>query len=171
MFIFFVGNGINLMLSLTTFLLILATIIIAGLAYYAGKLLQQLGAQKQLQKEATAKKLQGLIISDNKALNSVLIITRAMREEQCDFSEGCWRISVLLSSLKTVDSSMLPFPNIFKFYDGIKHLSILDDRKQLSKKERMQQDLTRMKLESSLREGIQLELVPLEAYVREKVSS
>ena len=124
-----------------------------------------------MQQQAELARQQGLALHDHKVFASVLIITRAMKEEQCDFSEGCWRISVLLSSLKTVDSSTLPFPNVFKFYDGIKHLSILDDRKQLSKKERMQQDLTRMKLESSLREGIQLELVPLEAYVREKVTS
>ena len=37
---------------------------------------------------------------DVKALKSVIIITRAMQEEQCDFSEGCWRLSVLLDSLK-----------------------------------------------------------------------
>jgi hypothetical protein len=158
------------MLSLTTLLIILAVTIIAGLAFYAGRLLQLVAAQKKAQQAAELAKNQGLLVSDNKALESVLLITRAMREEQCDFSEGCWRISVLLSSLKTIDATTLPFKNIFAFYEGIKDLAILDERKKLPKKQRMQQDLKRMKLESSLNLGITEELVELEQYVREKIA-
>ena len=159
------------MLSTTTLLIILAVLIVTALAFYAGRLLQQVAAQTRAQKEASAKQQQGLIASDTKALDSVLLITRAMREEQCDFSEGCWRISVLLSSLKTIDDLALTFPIIFKFYDGIKHLAILSDRKLLPKKERMKQDFTRMKLESELYEDIKSELVLLEQYTREKLDT
>ena len=159
------------MFSLTTFLIAVAVVIIVALAFYAGRLLQQVATQERAQQEVKSQQQKGLVAFDTKALDSVLIITRAMREEQCEFGEGCWRLSILLSSLKTIDSVAVTFPTIFKFYDGIKHLAILDDRKKLTKKERMQQDLTRMKLESDLHEDIKVELVSLEQYTRAKLDT
>ena len=67
-----------------------------------------------------------------------------MQEEQCEFDEGCWRLSVLLSSLKTLTQLSEKFPGIFGLYDEIKNLSILDARKKLTKKERMREDYQRM---------------------------
>ena len=80
--------------------LFLAVIIIASLAFYAGKLLKQLSAQKLAQQQAELAHQQALAKHDHNVLASVKIIVRAMQEEQCDFSEGCWRLSVLLDSLK-----------------------------------------------------------------------
>ncbi|MBL4823430.1 MAG: DUF2489 domain-containing protein [Colwellia sp.] len=150
--------------------IIFAVVIITALSFYAGKLLQQLKKQKQLQQQAELSRQQGLASHDHKVLASVLIITRAMKEEQCDFSEGCWRLSVLLTSLKMSDELALQFPAIFKLYEEIKHLSILDDRKQLAKSQRMKQDYQRITLEAELHGDIVKDLDLLQQYTVERMS-
>ncbi|MBL4900272.1 MAG: DUF2489 domain-containing protein [Colwellia sp.] len=150
--------------------IILAVVIIAALSFYAVKLLRQLAKQKQLQEQAELARQQGLASHDHKVLASVLIITRAMKEEQCDFSEGCWRLSVLLTSLKMSDELALQFPAIFKLYNEIKHLSILDDRKQLAKSQRMKQDYQRITLEAELHSEIVKDLDLLQQYTVERMS-
>ena len=99
-----------------------------------------------------------------------MIIVRAMKAEQCDFSEGCWRLSVLLDSLKTSEEIAQQFPAIFELYNRIKALSILDSRKELPKKERMEEDLQRIKAEAELHTEIEKDLVLLHQYALERIS-
>ncbi len=158
------------MLDFWHYALIAAVIVIAGLAFYAGKLLKQLAVQKAQQKQAQYDRQLALNKHDNKVFSSVLLITRAMKEEQCEFDEGCWRISVLLGSLKTYSALELQFPSIFALYDKIKELAILDDRKKLTKKERMQQDYQRMKAEAELHDSIVAELDQLHRFTDEQIA-
>ncbi len=150
--------------------IILAVIIVAALSFYAGKLLRQLSKQKQAQQQAELERQKGLEAHDHKVFSSVVVITRAMKEEQCDFSEGCWRLSVLLTSLKLSSDLTSQFPTIFKLYDGIKHLSILDGRKKLTKPQRMKEDYQRITLEAQLRNEIIQELDLLQQYTVERMS-
>lgn len=152
------------------FAILLAVVIIAALSFYAVKLLRALAKQKQLQQQAELARGQALASHDHKVLSSVQIITRAMKEEQCDFSEGCWRLSVLLASLKMSSELELQFPAIFKLYNGIKHLSILDGRKQLDKSQRMKQDYQRMTIEAELHSEIVKDLDLLQQYTVERMS-
>ncbi|MBL4941567.1 MAG: DUF2489 domain-containing protein [Colwellia sp.] len=149
---------------------VVAVIIVVGLAFYAGKLLKQLSAQKQAQQQTELAQQQALAKHDHKVLASVKIIVRAMQEEQCDFSEGCWRLSVLLDSLKLSSKLMPQFPAIYKLYNEIKHLSILGDRKQLEKKQRMQQDYQRITIEAKLHNDIVADLDLLHQYTTERMS-
>lgn len=150
--------------------LVVAIIIIASLAFYAGKLLKQLSAQKQAQQQAELAHQQALAKHDHKVLASVKIIVRAMQEEQCDFSEGCWRLSVLLDSLKLSSELSQQFPAIYKLYNEIKHLSILEDRKQLDKKQRMKQDYQRITLEAQYHSKIVSDLDLLQQYTTERMA-
>jgi hypothetical protein len=150
--------------------LVLAVIIVVSLAFYAGKLLKQVSAQKLAQQQAQLAHQQALARHDHKVLASVKIIVRAMKEEQCDFSEGCWRLSVLLDSLKLSPELAQQFPAIFKLYNEIKHLSILDERKQLEKKQRMKEDYQRMSIEAQLHSEIVADLDLLQQYVTERMS-
>lgn len=150
--------------------LILAVVIIAALAFYAGSLLRQVARQKQSQQQAELAHKSALAGHDHKVLASVLLITRAMKEEQCDFSEGCWRLSVLLDSLKTSNELDQQFPAIFKLYNKIKHHSILDKRKQLPKQQRMKEDFQRMSIEQQLHEQIVTDLDLLQQYTTERMS-
>jgi len=144
--------------------------IIIGLAIYAKQLLSQVKEQQRLQQQAQEQKTQALRQHDTKVLNSVVIIVRAMKEKQCDFSEGCWRLSVLLDSLKASDSHNGQFPAIFTLYEKIKHLSILEARKDLNKQARMKEDLQRMKLEAEMQPAIVADLELLHQFANEQLS-
>ena len=148
-----------------------AVIIIAALAFYAATLLTQLKQQsvkieqvKQEQKKALAK-------HDTKILSSVVIIARAMKEEQCDISEGCWRLSVLLDSLKLSDSLSNEFPAIFELYQAIKHMPIHEERKNLAKQARMKLDFERIKAEANLAEKIKADIELLHQYAAQRISA
>lgn len=151
------------------YLIIAGALVVAGLAFYAGMLLRQLKLQREKQAEAELTHIQKLQQHDKKVLDSVVIIVRAMKEEQCDLSEGCWRLSVLLDSLKTSSELSLQFPSIFALYNAIKHMPILEERKKLKKKERMKLDLERMKQESQLATAIHQDLEQLHQYANERI--
>ncbi len=151
--------------------IVAAVIIISALAFYAGKLLKQVALQKRQQEQAAIAQQLALQQHDKKVLDSVLIITRAMQEKQCDFSEGCWRLSVLLDSLKLTSQLDQKFPAIFELYNEIKHLSILDNRKQLAKKQRMKEDYQRMTTEARLYDNIVIDIDSLHQYTTEQINS
>jgi len=151
--------------------IIIAVFIIAALAFYAGRLLRQLALQKTAQQQTALAHQQALARHDHKVLSSVLLITRAMKAEQCEFDEGCWRLSVLLGSLKTSSELEAQFPAIFKLYNKIKHLAILGDRKQLSKQERMKEDFQRMTIEAELHQEIVSDLDLLQQYTTERMGT
>ncbi|AOW77108.1 hypothetical protein A3Q34_09715 [Colwellia sp. PAMC 20917] len=146
-------------------------IIIAALVFYAVKLLSQLKAQTAKIKQAEQDKKIALAKHDSKILSSVVIIAHAMKEEQCDIAEGCWRLSVLLDSLKLSSGLSAEFPAVFELYDKIKHMPILDARKKLAKNERMKLDFERMKAESDLSAQIKIDVTSLHQYAQERMSA
>ncbi|WP_206482966.1 DUF2489 domain-containing protein [Thalassotalea sp. G2M2-11] len=153
------------------YLIVIGVLIITVLASYAIKLLKQLKAQTNQQKQLAEQKQQALKTHDKKILDSVVIIVRAMKEEQCDISEGCWRLAVLLDSLKTVNDLSVQFPAIFELYSAIKHMPILEARKKLSKQERMKFDLERTKIEARLQPSVFQAVDHLHNYAVEKISA
>ncbi|ALO36279.1 hypothetical protein CMT41_17225 [Colwellia sp. MT41] len=150
--------------------LLLAVIIVLVLAFYAGKLLKQVAQQKQQQAQAKIKQQQALNKHDKKVFDSVLLITRAMQQEQCEFDEGCWRLSVLLSSLKTVTEVTSKFPGIYTLYDEIKGFAIRDARKALTKKERMREDYQRMKALNEMHDKVVADLDVLHQFTSEQLT-
>ncbi len=148
----------------------LAVAIVLALAFYAGKLLKQLAQQKEQQAEAVLAQQQALNKHDTKVFDSVLLITRAMQQEQCEFDEGCWRLSVLLSSLKTLTNLPEKFPGIYGLYDAIKDLAIRDARKLLTKKERMREDYQRMKALDSMHNDVVSDLGSLYDFTTEQLT-
>ncbi|MDG1751843.1 MAG: DUF2489 domain-containing protein [Thalassotalea sp.] len=153
------------------YLIVIAAIIVISLAFYAIKLLKQLKLQTTQQKQAELDRQLALNKHDKKVIDSVVIIVRAMKEEQCDISEGCWRLSVLLDSLKTSENHSAQFPAIFELYAAIKHMPILDARKKLEKRERMKLDLERVKTEARLLEAVKSDIESLHQYAVERVKS
>ena len=148
-----------------------AVIIIAALAFYAVKLLSQLKKQTAKIELVDQERKIALAKHDTKILKSVVIIAHAMKEEQCNVAEGCWRLSVLLDSLKLSEKLSEEFPAIFELYNEIKHMPILEERKKLAKKERMELDLLRMKAESNLSAKIKVDVTSLHQYAQERVSA
>ena len=154
-----------------SYLIVIAVIIVATLAIYAIKLLKQLQEQTEKQAQVEKERQQALNQHDKKILDSVVIIVRAMKEEQCDISEGCWRLSVLLDSLKTSDNHHQQFPAIFELYEAIKHMPIMEARKKLEKRERMKLDLERVKTEARLADAVKDNVNSLHQYAVERVNT
>jgi len=152
------------------YILFIGIAIIFGLSWYAYRLLKQVNVQMEKQKVLEIKKQQALKVHDKKVIDSIVIIVRAMKEEQCDFAEGCWRLCVLLDSLKLSENLSTHFPAIFELYNAIKHMPILEKRKELEKKERMKLDLERMKIEAKLANNIKNDLEQLHQYALERIS-
>ncbi|WP_077340005.1 DUF2489 domain-containing protein [Pseudocolwellia agarivorans] len=150
--------------------IVLALLIIVPLAIYAGMLMSRLKKQTADQAIAEQEKQASLKQHDTKILKSVVIIVRAMKEEQCDLSEGCWRLSVLLDSLKLSSELESLFPSVYQLYNAIKHMPILEERKKLAKQERMKLDFERMKLEADLKPKIQQDVNELHQYANERLS-
>ncbi|WP_076419457.1 DUF2489 domain-containing protein [Colwellia sp. UCD-KL20] len=150
--------------------IVLALLIIVPLAIYAGMLMSRLKKQTAAQAIAEQEKQASLKQHDTKILKSVVIIVRAMKEEQCDLSEGCWRLSVLLDSLKLSSELESLFPSVYQLYNAIKHMPILEERKKLAKQERMKLDFERMKLEATLKPKIQQDVNELHQYANERLS-
>jgi len=156
--------------TITVILIGVAFAVVLGLSIYAGRLLWLLKKQRETQAQQQIAKQKALAGHDSKVLQSVLIIVKAMQEEQCDYSEGCWRLSVLLDSLKLSNQMENEFPAIFNLYNQIKHLSILDERKQMAKRDRMKQDVERMKVEAECYDEISKSLPLLHQYTSERLA-
>lgn len=150
------------------YLALLGIVIIGVLAAVATKLLRQLNQQKASQAQAQEAQQQAHQQHDKKIISSVIIIVRAMKEEQCDIAEGCWRLSVLLDSLKLSQDLQLEFPAVFQLYEAIKHMPILEARKKLDKQARMKLDYDRIKLEASLAKDIKRDIELLHQYANER---
>ncbi|GAA6204871.1 DUF2489 domain-containing protein [Thalassotalea sp. SU-HH00458] len=154
-----------------SYLIVIAVLIVASLAFYAIKLLRQLKKQTAQQAQAEQERQRSLNQHDKKILDSIVIIVRAMKEEQCDISEGCWRLSVLLDSLKTSENHHQQFPAIFELYEAIKHMPILEARKKLEKRERMKLDFERVKIEARLADAVKENVNTLHQYAAERVAA
>jgi len=140
--------------------LVVGAAIIAGLAFYAGQLLYKLNVQKKLiskqQAEQQQKLKQSRLKRNAKLADSIHLIARAMNEKQCDYSEGCLRIWVLMSqySFDTERDLTTAYPGIYKMYDVVKEMPTHDSRKKYAKKEIFKQDTARWHAEESLSDEI-----------------
>lgn len=138
--------------TLTIILLVIGTSILAGLAFYAGKLLCQLKTQNAAIQQKVAQRNETLV-------ESITTIAKSMEQGQCEVSEGALRLAVLFDHLSNSVEANYPeqYPAIHGLNEKIKHLAILEERKKLAKQERMKQDLIRVKAEAEFEEQIMLE--------------
>lgn len=127
-------------------LFIIALIVTVALAVYAGKLFLLLRVQKKQQLEQQQKHIAYLD-------ESILTISRAMHEEQCELSEGSLRLWVLLENRSPADitQNMTEYPGIYQMYSVVKDMPTHKARQQQDKKLTRQQDKIRLQAEIDLR--------------------
>lgn len=127
-------------------LFIIALIVTVALAVYAGKLFLLLRVQKKQQLEQQQKHIAYLD-------ESILTISRAMHEEQCELSEGSLRLWVLLENRYPADitQNMTEYPGIYQMYSVVKDMPTHKARQQQDKKLTRQQDKIRLQAEIDLR--------------------
>ncbi|OQU49082.1 DUF2489 domain-containing protein [Vibrio parahaemolyticus] len=148
-----------------TLLAIAGAVIIIALASYAGYLLLQLKKQKELQL-----KHQKLAIDKRNAniFENVHTLCQAGIQGQCDFSEISIRVYCIMDYVQGENRVNFDevYPAISELYHIVKDMARGEDRQQLAKKERMQQNLTRQKAESRLTDAIIEELKVLQKNVQ-----
>ncbi|EIA3183930.1 TPA: DUF2489 domain-containing protein [Vibrio parahaemolyticus] len=148
-----------------TLLAIAGAVIIIALASYAGYLLLQLKKQKELQL-----KHQKLAIDKRNAniFENVYTLCQAGIQGQCDLSEISIRVYCIMDYVQGENRVNFDevYPAISELYHIVKDMARGEDRQQLAKKERMQQNLTRQKAESRLTDAIIEELKVLQKNVQ-----
>ncbi|OOQ80807.1 DUF2489 domain-containing protein [Vibrio parahaemolyticus] len=148
-----------------TLLAIAGAVIIIALASYAGYLLLQLKKQKELQL-----KHQKLAIDKCNAniFENVHTLCQAGIQGQCDLSEISIRVYCIMDYVQGENRVNFDevYPAISELYHIVKDMARGEDRQQLAKKERMQQNLTRQKAESRLTDAIIEELKVLQKNVQ-----
>ncbi|HHX8288129.1 TPA: DUF2489 domain-containing protein [Vibrio diabolicus] len=148
-----------------TLLAIAGVVIIIALASYAGYLLLQLKKQKELQL-----KHQKLAIDKRNAniFENVHTLCQAGIQGQCDLSEISIRVYNIMDYVQGEDRVDFDktYPAISELYHIVKDMARGEERQQLAKKERMQQNLTRHKAESRLTDAVIEELKVLQKNVQ-----
>lgn len=124
---------------------IIGGIIVAGLAFYLGRLLMQI-------KQVEQQKRQQVTERNNKLGSDIYTIAWAMRDGQCEYSEGCIRLWVLLDHYveTTPQDKEKQYPGIFSLYDKIKDMPTHQARKEQGKLERLKMDAARLGFEQDL---------------------
>ncbi len=126
-----------------------AVLILAGLSFYLGRLLWLIKQQQLKQQQVVAAKNANLT-------ESIVLIAKAMREEQCELSEGALRIWVLLDHLQLPEKpdAVKAYPGLFKMYDVVKDMPTHQARKERDKKEIRHLDHVREQAEIDLKADI-----------------
>ena len=140
----------------TILLLLAAAAIVAVLAFYAGKLLWQLQQQTKQRQQDELQHQQKPVEKRRYLTDSIILICRAMLEQQCELSEGALRVWVLLDHLQPdrQPDPVLSYPGLHQMYQVVKDMPTHDARKQQSKQQLFQQDKIRLNAEQELKQAI-----------------
>ncbi|NTS78665.1 DUF2489 domain-containing protein [Catenovulum sp. SM1970] len=142
-----------------------AFLIIAGLSFYAGRLLFLLKKQKEKQQKAEQAFVEKIQQRRQFQQDSIRTIAKAVVEEQCELSEGAIRICVLLDNAAAREQAFASeYPSFYQLYNNIKSFPTHEARKELSKKERMRQDMQRWNWEGELKDGMLAEAEKLKQF-------
>ncbi|WP_333608700.1 DUF2489 domain-containing protein [Arsukibacterium sp.] len=130
-------------------LLAVGVCIVAGLAFYAGRLLWQLQLQRQQQQQQQQKQQLQQQEKRDYLQQSILLISKAMQQDQCELSEGALRLWVLLDHWPDANKpdAEASYPGLFKMYQVVKDMPTHKARKAQDKKLTRQQDKLRLQAE------------------------
>ena len=136
-----------------------ALVVILGLGVYAGKLLFLLKQQGIRQDKAKNSRISSIT-------ESVILIAKAMEQQQCDLSEGVIRIVNLLNALPLNEPPDFKaiYPHTYDLFVEISGFAVLEARQKLSKQERKKQDQAREQIESEYESKVLDELPKLKQY-------
>lgn len=134
-------------------------LLLLGLAIYAGTLLARLKRQQDMQQRAISARNEHI-------LDSVRVIAHAVRDGQCDYSEGAIRLTHLLDALqiKGGRSFTSEFPGLYGLYEKVKEMPTHKARRALKRNEVMKMDLERSGYEAELEAQILKEVAQLKDF-------
>jgi H+/gluconate symporter-like permease len=132
-------------------LVITAGLIITFLALYAAYLHIQLKTKQQATqiKEDEERKLaqKNLDKRNNNIIKDIRFIAQALVTEQCEITEGVLRIHHLADALDSDIMQQQVFATLHQHFNACKSMAIKNTYKDLTKKQRFQQDQLRFRLE------------------------
>lgn len=133
-----------------------AVLILGGLSFYLGRLLWLIKQQELKQQQIVAEKNANLT-------QSIVLIAKAMREEQCELSEGALRIWVLFDHLQLANKPDAKhcYPGLFKMYEVVKDMPTHQARKERDKKEIRHLDHLREQAEIDFKDEIMADVQKL----------
>lgn len=105
----------------------------------------------KLQKDRSKEQLQRVKEKEKYVLESLDIICRAIMEGQCEISEGCIRIKMLMTKSKMIKSDREDYKVIFSMYENLKDFKTHENRKELSATERLKEDSMRLTVEENFK--------------------
>ena len=137
----------------------LGGLILLGLAVYAGTLLARLKRQRDMQQQAIAAR-------NERILDSVRVIAHAVRDGQCDYSEGAIRLTNLLDALQIKERRVFAseFPGLYSLYEKVKEMPTHEARRALKRNEVMKMDLERSGYEAELEAQILKDVAQLKDF-------
>ena len=135
---------------MTTAFIVIGFFIIVALTTYATYLLLRLRKQNQTRSQQQQQQAAAAKAKSDELLDSIRYIASAMIEERCELSEGVMRIAKLFNLVGMSELVSEKYPAIFKHFEVIENHPIKEQRKALSKQQRMKLDFARMKSEAEL---------------------
>ncbi|KKO45189.1 periplasmic/membrane protein associated with [Arsukibacterium ikkense] len=144
-------------------LLLIALLLIAGLAFYAGKLLWLVRQQQQQQLQQVKQQQHQQLQNQLYVEQSIYTICKAVDAGQCELSEGALRVWVLLNRLPEQQQGPLAadYPGIFQMYQILKDMPTHQARQAQTKQAIRQQDSQRLQAEQQLKPQILADTVKL----------
>lgn len=132
---------------------ILLAIIVIGLGIYLGILLSKIKQQKIKEKAMQVKLLAMASERELFLKDSIITISRAAVQNQCELSEACIRVYELLKNYPELGAHE-EYSVIGDMYDALSEFPYLAEREKLSKQERFVQDTKRFQVEEKFRSDV-----------------
>ncbi|WP_252108525.1 MULTISPECIES: DUF2489 domain-containing protein [unclassified Halomonas] len=128
-------------------LLILGAGVVIGLSAYAITLRKEVKRREAFRLEEDQRAQQN-------SLENLDYVASALVQEQVDITEGSWRCKVLLEIVDPSLTKRQEFQAFADVYNRTRHLKTHSARKQLTPRERMQEDKERLEVEAEMRPGV-----------------
>ncbi len=145
-------------------LIFVAIAIILTLSVIAGYYLLKLRGVKQQQNEQIQLNRQAWLDSQEELAGDIRFIAKAMVQQQCEITEGCLRLKVLMDRLDETLQHQTQYQTIQLHYQKTAHMPHHQAYKALTKKQQFKLDQDRFELEGQHRQQILLEAKLLSDY-------
>jgi len=145
-------------------LISVAVAIILGLSAVAGYYLLKLRNVKQQQNAQILLNRQAWLDSQEELAGDIRFIAKAMVQQQCEITEGCLRLKVLMDRLDETLQHNTAYQTIQLHYQKTAYMPHHQAYKALNKKQQFKLDQDRFALEEQHRQQILLEAEQLSDY-------
>lgn len=136
-------------------LIVVATVIVIGLAFYAFTLTRKVKVLEEKRRQDSVAMEAELKQQRTHRNKSIQIIAQGILTDQLSLTEGAIRIRVLMDGLDVDVNVREEFNAFYQLSDATSHIPILEEWKKLKLKQRLAYDSERVQLESDHKEFVE----------------